>query len=73
MNSIRGTLPRRRKFDWLGGPRSALATQPVIGLGGYGKTFTVLTCPSVRDETFEDEEGDDGNLGERWTPRFHRR
>jgi hypothetical protein len=39
-------------MDWLGGTRSARATEQVIGLGGYGKTLSVLTCPSVRDETF---------------------
>jgi Zn-dependent peptidase ImmA (M78 family) len=61
-------------MDWLGGTRSARATEQVIGLGGYGKTLTVLTCPSVRDETFEEDEGDDDDdLAERWTPRFHRR
>ena len=58
-------------LDWLGGVKSARATEQVVGLGGYGKTLTVLTCPSVRDETFEDDEGnDDDNLAERWTPRF---
>jgi hypothetical protein len=60
-------------MDWLGGTRSARATEQVIGLGGYGKTLTVLTCSSVRDETFEDEEGDDDDeLAERWTPRFRK-
>jgi len=60
-------------MDWLGGTKSACATEQVIGLGGYGKTLTVLTCPSVRDETFEEDEGDDDeNLAERWTPRFRR-
>ncbi len=61
-------------MDWLGGTRSARATEQVIGLGGYGKTLTVLTCPSVRDETFEDDEGDDeANLAERWAMRFPKR
>ena len=61
-------------MDWLGGTRSARATEQVIGMGGYGKTLTVLTCPSVRDETFEENEGDDDEeLAERWTPRFHRK
>jgi Zn-dependent peptidase ImmA (M78 family) len=60
-------------MDWLGGTRSARATEQVIGLGGYGKTLTVLTCPSVRDETFEDDEGDgEEDLEERWTPRFRK-
>ena len=33
-------------MDWLGGTRSAPASGQVIGLGGYGKTLTVLTCLS---------------------------
>jgi hypothetical protein len=57
--------------DWLGGTRAARATEQAVGLGGYGKTLTVLTCPSVQDETFQEDEGDD-ELAERWTPRFHR-
>ncbi len=60
-------------MDWLGGTRSAPATEQVVGLGNYGKTLTVLTCPSVQDETYKEEDGDDDdNLTERWTPRFRR-
>jgi hypothetical protein len=57
--------------DWLGGTRSVRATEQVVGLGGYGKTLTVLTCPSVQDETYKGDDGDDEeDLVERWTPRF---
>ena len=60
-------------MDWLGGTRSARAIEQVIGLGNYGKTLTVLTCPSIQDETYQEDDGDDDeNLTERWTPRFHR-
>jgi hypothetical protein len=60
-------------MDWLGGARSARATEQVVGLGKYGKTLTVLTCPSVQDETYQEDDGDDDEgLTERWTPRFHR-
>jgi len=61
-------------MDWLGGSRSAQATEEVIGLGGYGKTLTVLTCPSIVDETYRDEEDeeDEDDLIERWTPHFRR-
>jgi hypothetical protein len=60
-------------MDWLVGTRSARATEEVIGLGRYGKTLTVLTCPSVQDETYqEDDREDEEGLAERWTPRFHR-
>jgi hypothetical protein len=60
-------------LDWLGGARSVRATEQVIGLGVYGKTLTVLTCPSVQDETYQEDDGDDeDDLAERWTPRFRK-
>lgn len=60
-------------MDWLGGSRSARATEQVVGLGNYGKTLTVITCPSVEDETYgDDDEEDEEDLTRRWTPRFHR-
>jgi hypothetical protein len=60
-------------MDWLGGTRSVRATEEVIGLGGYGKTLTVLTCPSLLDETYQEEDGEDEeDLADRWTPRFRR-
>jgi hypothetical protein len=59
--------------DWLGGARSVGATEQVVGLGAYGKTLTVLTCPSVQDETYrEDDAETEEDLAGRWTPRFHR-
>lgn len=60
-------------MDWLGGARSARATEEVVGLGRYGKTLTVLACPSVQEETFQEDEGDDEeSLLKSWTPRHHR-
>ena len=60
-------------MDWLGGARSVKATEQVVGLGSYGKTLTVLTCPSIEDETYQEDDGDDDeDLAERWTPRFRR-
>lgn len=60
-------------MDWLGGSRSARALEEVVGLGNYGKTLTVITCPLVRDETYgDDDEEAEGDLEKRWTPRFHR-
>jgi hypothetical protein len=35
--------------QWLGGTRSLVATEEVIGLGKYGKTLTVLTCPEFEE------------------------
>jgi hypothetical protein len=57
-------------IDWLGGTRSVHATEEVIGLGRYGKTLTVLTCPSIRDETYGEDEDTEEDLVRRWTPRF---
>lgn len=61
-------------MDWLGGSRSVRGMEEVIGLGGYGKTLTVLTCPSLVDDAYrdEDEADDDAELAESWTPRFRR-
>lgn len=60
-------------MDWLGGMRSVEAVEEVVGLGSYGKTLTVLTCPSLVDETYQDEDEDeDADLEERWTPRFRK-
>ncbi len=60
-------------MDWLGGARSVPAIEEAIGLGSYGKTLTILTCPSVVDDTYQDdEEEDEDKLIERWTPRFRR-
>lgn len=61
--------------DWLGGVRSVPAVEQAIGLGAYGKTLTVLSCPSLVEETFKDpdeDDEDDEDIAERWTPRFHR-
>jgi hypothetical protein len=60
-------------MDWLGGVRSVKALEEVIGLGSYGKTLTVLTCPSIQDRIDEEEDSDDeDSLIEQWTPRFRR-
>lgn len=59
--------------DWLGGIRPVSATEEVVGLGEYGKVLTVLTCPSLQEETYQDEDIDsDESLLESWTPRFRR-
>jgi IrrE N-terminal-like domain len=59
--------------DWLGGSHSARAIEQVVGLGNYGKTLTVITCPSVHDETYGgDDEDEEADLAARWTPRFHK-
>lgn len=54
---------------WFGGKRSIQISEDIVGLGSYGKTLTVLydiELPEPEDE--EDEE----QLIESWTPRFKR-
>jgi Zn-dependent peptidase ImmA (M78 family) len=58
---------------WLGGDRKVAALEEVIGLGSYGRTLTVLTCPSLEDEAYGyDDEDDEDRLIDNWTPRFRR-
>ena len=45
----------------------------IKSVGADGKTLTVLTCPSLEDETYrQDDVHNDEDLAERWTPRFRR-
>ena len=52
---------------WFGTRRRTAATEEVLGLGEYGRTLTVITT-----DTLPDEEDEDAQLEESWTPR-HRR
>ena len=57
--------------EWFGGTRSPRALEEVVGLGNYNRVLTVLTCPDLVDEGFQDEdEESDEAMEERWTPRF---
>lgn len=51
--------------DWFGGNRSVPLTEEIVGLGDYGRTLTVLST-----DTFADDDDEDEDLEERWTPRF---
>ena len=53
-------------IDWLGGTRSSMITEEVIGLGNYGKTLTVLSSSSIGQE--DDSEDDEAER----MPKFHR-
>jgi len=53
-------------MDWLGGTRSVMVTEEVVGLGRYGKTLTVLSSASIGQE--DDSEIDDDE--ENRMPRF---
>ncbi|AJY07441.1 ImmA/IrrE family metallo-endopeptidase [Burkholderia seminalis] len=57
-------------LDWLGGKRSSIVREEVIGLGRYGKTLTVLSSRTIGQEAYADEGDDEDDLVERWTPRF---
>lgn len=58
-------------LDWLGGKRSAIVTEDVLGLGHYGKTLTVLSSESIGQEDDDGEAEED--TFDRWdAPRFKR-
>ena len=56
--------------DWFGGPHRQIVAEEVVGLGNYGKTLTVLTGMESPDEA--EDEDDDDELREAWTPRFRK-
>jgi hypothetical protein len=53
--------------DWFGGRYDIEVTEDVIGLGGYGKTLTVLYDIDLPDE---EERADEDSMQESWKPRF---
>ena len=55
--------------DWLGGSYSVEFTEDVVGLGGYGRTLTILAARSAVDV---DELQENEELVESWRPRFRR-
>lgn len=60
-------------MDWLGGTKSAIVTEDVVGLGRYGKTLTVLSSSRIgHEEDGDDDDDNDDEVAERWTPRFRR-
>jgi Zn-dependent peptidase ImmA (M78 family) len=62
-----------RLNDWIDAGRIYKVTEEVVGLGSYGRTLTVLTCRhlTMRVEG-DDEEDNEEELIEGWTPRFRR-
>ena len=74
LSADQDVIPDTDIQEWLGGDHSSPAMEEVIGLGSYGKTLTVLTCLSLQDETYkDDDEEDEDSLIDSWTPRFHKR
>ena len=73
-NSEPGNIRESRRGEaeidlriWFGGRREIPGTEEVVGLGGYGKTLTIL-CSEMSNED-EDEEYE---LEENWRPSFRR-
>lgn len=56
-----------RFFDWFSCTSLLELYEEVVGLGGYGRTLTVLSVDEVPDQEELDEEEE---LKESWTPRF---
>jgi hypothetical protein len=59
-------------LDWLGGKRSVVLSEEIVGLGSYGKTLTVLSSGELGGDDDDDDGDDDDRLAESWTPRFRR-
>lgn len=55
--------------EWFGSELNIEMQEEVIGLGGYGRTLTVVSTSTLPDQEELDEEDE---LIESWTPRFHR-
>jgi len=53
--------------EWFGGRRSIPGTEEVVGLGGYGRTLTILSS-----NIFADDEDEEKDLEDRWTAQFRR-
>ncbi len=60
-----GAVPLRRWFD--GGPHVEVQEQ-AIGLGGYGRSLTVLYAPDLDDQVEAND--DEEKLEASWTPTF---
>lgn len=70
-NIARGERADGEQFlqNWFGGHLQAELFEEVVGLGGYGRTLTVLTASDLPDlEEIEEEE----ELRDSWEPRFKR-
>lgn len=58
---------------WFEGTFSKEAKEEVFGLGSYGKTLTVLACPSLSENNYQDyEEIDEEDLIESWRLKFRK-
>ncbi|MDR7222270.1 ImmA/IrrE family metallo-endopeptidase [Aminobacter aminovorans] len=58
--------------DWLGGMTRAEISEESVGLGQYGKVLTVLVSSKIGQDDEPDDDAEEDDLIERWTPRFRR-
>jgi Zn-dependent peptidase ImmA (M78 family) len=56
--------------EWLGGSTRETITEESLGLGAYGKVLTILTSTKIGQELEPDEDDEQQELIESWTPRF---
>ena len=52
-------------LDWLGGTRSAIVTEEVVGLGSYGKTLTVISSDTLVQPEQDEDEAEEHDLVEK--------
>jgi Zn-dependent peptidase ImmA (M78 family) len=57
-------------LDWFGGTKDLQLSEEIVGLGRYDKTLTILVLDN--DGGAPEEDDDEGDLEESWTPRFRR-
>jgi hypothetical protein len=50
-------------------PKPVTLDEEIIGLGKYGYTLTIVTSDALPEDPSE-EDDEDADLEERWTPRF---
>lgn len=58
--------------NWFGGSSKIHLDEEIIGLGSYGFSLTVLSSDTLPCEPDEEDEEEENNLMESWTPRFAR-
>lgn len=56
--------------EWLGGHTRKTVKEESLGLGAYGKVLTILTSTKIGQELEPDEDDEQQELIDSWTPRF---
>lgn len=58
--------------DWLGGITRSVVSEESVGLGRYSKVLTVLVSTRIGLDEYPEDDNDEDDLIESWTPRFRR-